>query len=73
LKLISSKAGVSGYLLSSKNQSVFRLKYAKSEALEIIGRMYYNRDVICLPRKLSKIEKALGIEAKQQKTYLSVR
>lgn len=68
-KLISN-TGVSGYLSKVKDKSFYQLKFAKKEALVIIGKMYYNRKVICLSRKKDKIDKALLIEKKQQKTYL---
>lgn len=54
-----------------KNRSIFQLKYAKREALEIIKKMYYNPKVICLSRKRLKIAKALKVENKQQKIYLT--
>lgn len=41
----------------------------KKEAMVIIKKMYYNPNVTCLSRKKLKIEKALKIERKQQKTY----
>lgn len=55
---------VRGHISRSKNSSTLQLRYAKSESLEIIGRMYYNRDVVCLARKSLKIAAALEIEGR---------
>lgn len=66
-KFLSIKGHISK---SQRKGSIFNLKYAKKEALEIIKRMYYNPSVICLSRKRVKIQKALEIERKQQKTYI---
>lgn len=67
-KLIS-KAKVCGHLSKVKDKSYFQLKFAKKEALAIIKKMYYNPKVVHLSRKKEKIDKALLIENKQQKTY----
>ncbi|HRH31125.1 MAG TPA: LAGLIDADG family homing endonuclease [Candidatus Paceibacterota bacterium] len=67
---IYKRLGVSGYVAYDGKHLTLQLKYAKREALEIIRRMYYNREVICLSRKRGKIEKAVAIERKQQKQYL---
>jgi hypothetical protein len=62
---------IKGYISKSRRKgSIYNLRYAKKEALEIIKKMYYNPEVPCLSRKRTKIEKALEIERKQQKTYL---
>jgi hypothetical protein len=62
---------VFGHLSKDGKGSTYQLKYAKKEAMEIIKKMYYNPNVICLSRKRIKIEKALKIEKKQQKKYLT--
>lgn len=62
---------IKGHISKSQLKgSIFNLRYAKKEALEIIKKMYYNPDVVCLSRKRMKIEKALEIEKKQQKAYI---
>lgn len=66
---ISSFVGTKGHITNSVKSSVYQLKYAKREALEIIREMYYSGDVVCLSRKKLKIEKALKIEKEQQKLY----
>lgn len=65
------KANVWGHISKDGKGSTFQLKYAKKEAIEIIKKMYYNPSVISLSRKRIKIKKALGIEEKQQKVYLT--
>ena len=68
---IYNHLSVRGHISKSKRKgSIYNLRYAKKEALEIIKRMYYTQKVVCLPRKRDKIKKALEIEKKQQKTYV---
>ncbi len=66
---ICMATGVLGHLSLGGKSTTLQLKYAKRDALEIIRRMYYNRDVVCLSRKRQKIEKALEVEKKQQNIY----
>jgi hypothetical protein len=69
-KEIKKNAGRGGYITKSKNmRSVYTLRFAKKEALEIIQKMYYSPTAVCLSRKKHKIEKALEIERKQQMVY----
>jgi len=67
---LNKEINVLGHIVQDGNKTTYQLKYAKKEALEIIKKMYYNPDVVCLSRKKLKIEKALKIEEKQQKKYL---
>lgn len=60
LKLIKIK----GHITKSVSNSTYQLKYAKSESLKLLPKLYYNKDVICLSRKRIKIEKALKINSK---------
>lgn len=61
---------IKGHISKSKREgSIYNLRYAKKESLEIIKKMYYNPRVICLSRKRLKIQKALEIEKNQQKSY----
>lgn len=62
-------ADIKGHVVTDGKKATLQLKYAKKEALVLIKKMYYNRDVVCLSRKKSKIQKALKIEGKQQKQY----
>lgn len=66
---VATQTGFVGHCTHAKNSKVFQLKYAKKEALVIIKKMYYTPHVVCLSRKKVKIQKALGIESKQQATY----
>ena len=54
-------SSIIGKITKSKNNSVFRLKYAKAESLKLLAKLYYNPEVICLSRKRQKIEKALAV------------
>src|SRR3990167_10142019 len=58
---MKSLVGINGHLdMDKKNKRrVYQLKYAKSESLVILSKMYYNLNVICLKRKRVKVEKAL--------------
>ncbi|MFA6251309.1 MAG: hypothetical protein WC603_01645 [Candidatus Paceibacterota bacterium] len=63
---------VNGHItVAFKKNKYYQLKYAKKEAMEIIKKMYYNPNVVCLSRKKIKIQKALEIEKRQQKKYLT--
>ena len=68
--ILKNNINIVGHISGTEESSVYQLKYAKKEALEIINKMYYNPDVVCLNRKRIKIQKALKIEEKQQKTYI---
>lgn len=52
---IQDLVGVKGSLTKTKNNSAYQLKYAKKETMELITKLYYNNDVICLSRKRNKI------------------
>lgn len=69
-KEIKERLGVSGHVVMDGRGITFQLKYAKKEALEIIKKMYYSKEVVCLSRKRLKIEKALDVEKKQQARYM---
>lgn len=72
-KIIDNHLKITGHFCSNKKRILFQLKYAKKEAMEIITNMYYNPRVVCLPRKLAKIKKALAVEKKQQKVYIKAQ
>lgn len=59
---INSFLGINGHITKSVNASVYQLKYAKAESLYLLPKMYYHKQVICLKRKLIKIQKALKIQ-----------
>lgn len=59
---LRKQIGVIGHINQDGKRGVFQLKYAKNETLEIIKKMYYSPNVVCLSRKYLKIKKALDIE-----------
>ncbi len=61
-----------GHISKSKRKgSIYNLRYAKKDSLVILKKIYYNQKVVCLSRKRIKIEKALAVDIKQQKMYLT--
>ena len=69
-KEIEYNLSISGHISKPKNsRSIYNLRFAKKEALEIIKKMYYSPRVVSLSRKRIKIKKALNIEQEQQKKY----
>jgi len=71
-KMIFNFVGIKGHITKSVNQSIYQLKYAKSESLKLLPKLYYNKNVICLSRKRIKIEKALKVNNKQSLNYARV-
>lgn len=67
--MLKNKIGVAGHVVTDGKKATMQLKYAKKEALEIIGKMYYSPSVVSLSRKRIKIQKALVIEKEQQQQY----
>lgn len=55
------KLKIKGHITNNFKKSIYQLKYAKSDSLKVLRKMYYNNSVVCLKRKRLKIEKALGI------------
>mgnify|MGYP001597373150 CR=1 FL=1 len=62
---IQDVAGIRGHVTKSVNDSVHQLKYAKTESLKLLPKLYYNSAVVCLSRKRKKIEQALIIEGEK--------
>lgn len=52
--------GISGKITFQK-KSIYRLIFAKNASLKLLGKMFYNKDVISLERKREKIKRALKI------------
>ena len=69
---IKKRLNIIGHITNDGIGLTCQLKYAKKDSLEIIKKMYYSKKVICLTRKLVKIQKALKTEEKQQKIYARV-
>jgi hypothetical protein len=66
---LESRVGVLGHVVKDGRGRTFQLKYGKKEAMEVIKKMYYNQKVVSLLRKKLKIQRALGVEKKQQRKY----
>ncbi len=66
---VARLSGVIGSKTVSAKIPMYSATYAKRDSLEIIKKMYYSQDVVCLPRKKLKIEKALAVEREQQSKY----
>ena len=60
-KCIFNHLKIWGHISKSKNNSVYQLKYAKAESLKLLPKIYYNKQVVCLKRKRTKVSKALKI------------
>ncbi len=61
---IYKSLAINGHITKSVNSSVYQLKYAKTESLKLLPKLYYNKNVVCLSRKRIKIEKALKVNNK---------
>ncbi len=64
-KSIESALKIKGHVTKAKNDSIYQLKYAKTESLKLLPKIYYNGSVVCLSRKRKKIERALRVEGRQ--------
>jgi len=58
---LNETLGIKGHVTRDGKKSTFQLKYAKSESLLLLKKMYYSHKVTCLSRKRLKIEKTLRI------------
>ncbi len=56
---IYQRVSISGHITKAKTDSVFCLKYAKSDSMKLLRKMYKNRSIL-LKRKYLKIQRALG-------------
>ena len=61
---ILKHAKIEGKITKSKNNSAYRLKFAKYASLQILPKIYYHKSIISLKRKQIKIERALKIANK---------
>jgi hypothetical protein len=59
-KKIKMRLFISGHITKAKNNSCYQLKYAKTESVKLLKKIYYKKDLICLSRKRLKIKKILG-------------
>lgn len=59
---LNKELNVKGHVtFGGEKSQCYQLKYAKKEGLEILKKMFYSKDIICLSRKRLKIDKALDI------------
>ena len=59
---IYKRLKIRGHITGGKeNVSVFQLKYAKADSLQLLRKMFYSKKTPCLSRKRLKIEKTLAI------------
>lgn len=56
------RLSIRGHITKSKNSSVYQLKYAKADSLQLLPKMYYDKQAMSLSRKRMKIEKAIGVK-----------
>jgi hypothetical protein len=61
---IHQRLGIKGHITKAKRGTIYQLKYAKVDSLKLLPKLYYNADVVCLPRKRKKIETALAVIGK---------
>lgn len=64
-KRISDTIRVNGHITKTSKKDYYQLKYAKSETLKILPKIYYDKKNIFLLRKYLKIRKVLGIIGKE--------
>ena len=52
---------IRGHISINKKKMYYQLRYAKTESIKLLNKIYYSQEVICLNRKRLKIENALSI------------
>lgn len=57
---IFSRLKIKGNISQTKKHIFYQLKYAKTDSLKLLRKMYYSKSVVCLGRKRLKIERILG-------------
>jgi len=57
---IFKRIKVLGHITHAEGYSIYQLKYAKSDSLKLLRKMYYSKRVVCLSRKRLKLDKILG-------------
>lgn len=58
---LAARLHIKGHITNANGRSTFQLKYAKSEGIMLLRRMYYKPRVLHLARKRLKIQKMLRI------------
>ena len=59
-KTIAERLSIRGHITTTPKKH-YQLRYAKTESLKLLKKMYRRYDCVCLSRKRLKIEKMLGI------------
>ncbi|TSC87042.1 MAG: Uncharacterized protein G01um10148_147 [Parcubacteria group bacterium Gr01-1014_8] len=59
-KEIFARLKITGHITQAKRNILYQLKYAKSDSLKLLKKMYHSSKVICLSRKRLKIERILS-------------
>lgn len=54
---------IRGHIVKVVDNSAYTLRYAKTESLKLLSKLYYDERVVCLSRKRKKVEKALSVAA----------
>ena len=62
---IKKQISINGYITKPKTTSVYALRYAKSESLKLLLKIYGLKSAVCLSRKYLKIKTALAIIGKK--------
>lgn len=62
---MKEKLNINGHISHSKNRGTFDLRYAKTESLKLLPKIYPHKEVLRLNRKYLKIRRALAIIGKQ--------
>jgi hypothetical protein len=58
---IFHRLGIRGHVTKTGEAPMYEIKYAKTESLKLLPKMYYNPEVVCLSRKREKIRNALVV------------
>lgn len=66
---INELCNIRGSLVKSPKNAAFQLKYAKKESFVLVGKLYYNNEVLCLSRKAQKIKKTICAGGEMVYTY----
>jgi hypothetical protein len=62
---ILDRVGIGGHIATTGKTPMYQLRYAKSDSLKLLPKLYYNAGVVCLSRKRRKIEAALAVIGKK--------
>ncbi|MBI5913416.1 LAGLIDADG family homing endonuclease [Candidatus Azambacteria bacterium] len=61
-RVLFQRLKINGHISKSRENSAYQLKYAKTESLKLLPKMYYSDNIACLSRKLRKVKKALATD-----------